>query len=132
MNSPLKLSLLLLGVGLCAGPVVAEHHPMPPDRQKWCAENPKQCEEKKARRVAWCRENPERCEKAKAHREEMRKQCEADTVACEAKKAERRKRHEKFRKQCEADPVACEKKKGEMRQRRHEHLNKEGSAPAAE
>lgn len=132
MKTQSLLCVAFVAATLSVGaPAFAEDAAMSPEKHKWCQDNPQKCEEKKAKRAAWCQDNPAQCEKAKARHEEMRKKCEADPVACEKRREERRQRHEEFRKLCETDRAACDKKREEMKQRRQERQGKSGDvAPA--
>ncbi len=78
--------------------------------QEKCAQDPKRCEEMKARAAdlkAKCDANPEECQKKreqmKSRRAEMRARCEANPDECKKRREEMRE----HRKQCRENPDSC-------------------------
>jgi uncharacterized coiled-coil DUF342 family protein len=78
--------------------------------QDKCAQDPKRCEEMKARAAdlkAKCDANPEECQKQreqmKAHRAEMRAKCDANPEECKKRREEMREHREK----CRENPDSC-------------------------
>lgn len=114
-------SLLLIPafLGLFSAGVLADDAGVPPDRAKWCAENPRKCEEAKKRFEAKCAQDPARCERIKARMAEWKAKCEADPQACEKKREEMRARRAERKAWCEANPEECKAKREAYRERRN-------------
>jgi hypothetical protein len=100
-------AVTLTSLGLFAGVALAEEAAgktgQPPTREQKCAENPKKCEEIKARMQEKCAQDPKRCEEAKARHAERKAKCDADPEACK-KKLEAMRAH---RQECRDKPETC-------------------------
>ena len=127
------LPTVFCAISLLAGyaiPAVAQGLPgatvRPEGKSGVSAERPAQRSEARGRMQERCKENPKQCEEMKAKLKQAREQCKADPKKCRDDMRARREER------CKANPKQCEELKAKLQQRREQcKAHPEQCRPAA-